>query len=284
MDLGPVEPGRSYAPVGGPVGEVVSLPDAPAVPVGPAPRGESAAVEPATQAQRAADVPAERAPEPRPVRRSPAAGLRAAAAAELPLLAVRRGSGRIVFHELAAGGTAGAELEGEWAVVGRCGERLRLDLAQPARSAGAPRGVGVDVSGAGAWDAAVAVPAQGCRAARTLHPRRPTPADRERFAAAAGAFAPEELQQVAAAEGAAWLVFAARGRSRAVVAVRDGGAWREVWSRDADGSQEVPLVLRRGGAWEGVFLSTRGGSPDAFQRVRVTDAGAHPDAPAPLGG
>jgi hypothetical protein len=297
MDLGPVEPGRSYAPVGGPTTlDEPALATAPSLPVvlepnpapatgvraGAAPVATPPAPMPPTPAATAPEEE-EAAPAPR-VRRSPAGSIRASRAAELPLLAVRRGSGRIVFHEIAPGGTAGAELEGEWAVVGRCGQRLRLDLAQPARQAGAPRGVGVDVSSSGEWEAAVAVPGQGCSAGRTLTPRRATAAERRRFAASAGGSAPDELQQVAFNEGAAWLVFAGRRKSRAVVMLLQDGAWREVWSREADGTQEIAAVLRRGGAWEGLFVTLRGGSPHTLQRVRVSDGGALPDAPAPLGG
>jgi hypothetical protein len=276
MDLGPVEPGRSYAPVGGPITvDEPALAPAPSLHVVP----DSTA-----SAQAAADPEAEEvAPAPR-VRRSPVASIGASRAAELPLLAVRRGSGRIVFHEIAPGGTAGAELEGEWAVVGRCGQRLRLDLAQPARQPGAPRGVGVDVSSSREWEAAVAVPSQGCSAGRSLSPRRPTGPERSRFAVSAGGFEPDELRQVASTEGAAWLVFAARGKSRAVVMLVQEGAWREVWSREMDGMQEIAGVLRRGGGWEGLFVTVRGGSPHTLQRVRVSAGGVLPDAPAQLGG
>jgi hypothetical protein len=296
MDLGPVEPGRSYAPVGGPTTlDEPALAPAPSLPVVPEPApatgvssgAATAALLPAAMppAPAAALEPEEKevAPAPR-VRGSPVGSIRASRAAELPLLAVRRASGRIVFHEISPGGTAGDELEGEWAVVGRCGQRLRLDLAQPARHGGAPRGVGVDVSSSGEWEAAVAVPGQGCSAGRTLTPRRATAAERSRFAASAGGFAPDELQQVASTEGAAWLVFGGRGRSRAVVMLFQDGAWREAWSREVDGTQEIAAVLRRGGAWEGLFVTLRGGSPHTLQRVRVTDGGALPDAPAPLGG
>jgi hypothetical protein len=295
MDLGPVEPGRSYAPVGGPTSA-----DEPAL--APAPSLPAAAAEPRAEPPRAeAPRPAEarvQAPVPvvsvaiedsvgepaaPPVRRSPARSIRASRAAEMPLLAVRRGSGRIVFHEIAPGGTAGAELEGEWAVVGRCGQRLRLDLAQPARVAGAPRGVGVDLS-SGEWEAAVAVPGQGCAAARLLRPRRASAAERARYAASAGTFAPDELQQVAVEGGAAWLVFSGRGRSRAVVALLQDGVWREAWSREAEGTGEIAAIFRRGGAWEGMFVTIRGGSPETLQRVRVTGGGALPDAPASLRG
>jgi hypothetical protein len=294
MDLGPVEPGRSYAPVGGPTTlDEPALAPAPSLPVVPEPPATGVSSGAAPLAMPSAPMPPapaaaapeeeEVAPAPR-VRRSPAGLIRATRAAELPLLAVRRGSGRIVFHEIAPGGTAGAELEGEWAVVGRCGQRLRLDLAQPARNAGAPRGVGVDVSSSGEWESAVAVPAQGCSAGRILTPRRASGVERSRFATAAGGFAPDELQQVASTEGAAWLVFAGRGKGRAVVMLFQDGAWREVWSREADGTQEIAAVLRRGGAWEGLFVTLRGGSPHTLQRVRVSDGGALPDAPAPLGG
>ena len=295
MDLGPVEPGRSYAPVGRPTTlDEPALAPAPSFPVVPEPApltdvssgGTTVAVPPAPMPSTpAAAAPEEEevAPAPR-MRRWPAGSIRASRAADLPLLAVRRGSGRIVYHEIAPGGTAGAELEGEWAVVGRCGQRLRLDLAQPARQAGAPRGVGVDVSSSGEWEAAVAVPGQGCSAGRTLTARRATAAERSRFAVSAGGFAPDELQQLASTEGAAWLVFAGRGRSRAVVMLFQDGAWREGWSREADGTQEIAAVLRRGGAWEGLFVTVRGGSPHTLQRVRVSDGGVLPDAPAPLGG
>jgi hypothetical protein len=286
MDLGPVEPGRSYGPVGGPTSvDDSALAPAPSIPMGPEP-GVSARASPiATPAviMPPAAEPEEEEVAPAPVRRSPAGSILARRAAELPLLVVRRGSARIVFHEIAPGGTAGAELEGEWALIGRCGQRLRMDLAQPARHAGAPRGVGVDVSSSGEWEAAVAFPGQGCSAARSLTPRRATSTERSRFAAAGG-FAPDELQQVASNEGAAWLVFAGRGRSRAMVMLFQDGAWREVWSREADGAQKIAAVLRRGGAWEGLFVTLRGGSPHTLQRVRVSDGGALPDAPAPLGG
>jgi hypothetical protein len=276
IDLGPVEPGRGYAPVGGPSRNEAALAPAPSLP--PAASTEVNFVD-----SPVAMPPVPPTPVPR-VRSTPAASIRASRAAELPLLAVRRGSGRIVFHEIAPGGTGGAELEGEWAVVGRCGHRLRLDLAQPARQAGAPRGVGVDVSSSREWEIAVVVPGQGCSAGRSLSPRRAAGADVNRFAAAAGEFAPDELQQVASTEGAAWLVFAGRAKSRAVVMLFQDGAWREVWSREADGVQEIAGVLRRGGAWEGLFVTVRGGSPHTLQRVRVSDGGALPDAPAPLGG
>jgi hypothetical protein len=292
MDLGPVEPGRSYAPVGGPTDvDEPALAAAPDLAVNPEPAPasgtgvSSVAMPPVSMPPApAAELEVEEVAPAPPVRRSPAASIRASRAAELPLLAVRRGSGRIVFHEIAPGGTADAELEGEWATVGRCGQRLRLDLAQPARHAGAPRGVGVDVSSSGEWGAAVAVPGQGCAAGRSLAPRRATGAERSRFAAAAGGFAPDELQQVASTEGAAWLVFAGHEKSRAVVMLVQDGAWREVWSREADGTQEIAAVLRRGGAWEGLFVGVRRGRPHTLQRVRVFGGGALPDAPAPLGG
>jgi hypothetical protein len=291
MDLGPVEPGRSYAPVGGPTSaDEPALAPAPSLPlVAEAPRAEQQRAEaprPAEAPGPVVSVPIKDSvdePAVPPVRRAPAKSIRASRAAEMPLLAVRRGSGRIVFHEIAPGGTAGAELDGEWAVVGRCGQRLRLDLAQPARVAGAPRGVGVDLS-SGEWQAAVAVPGQGCSATRLLRPRRASAAERARYAASAGTFAPDELQQVAVDRGAAWLVYSGRGRSRAVVALLQDGVWREAWSREAEGTQEIAAIFRRGGAWEGVFVTIRGGSPDTLQRVRLTGGGALPDAPASLRG
>lgn len=271
MDLGPVEAGRVYAPVGGPTElDEPALAPAPDIPTEEAPAEVPPVEEPA---------------RPTPLRRSPVASISARRAADLRLLAVRRGSGRIVFHDLAPGGTAGAELEGEWAVAGRCGERLRLDLAQPARGAGAPRGVGADLSG-GAWVAAIAVPGQGCAAAaeNLLRPHVASAAERSRFATAASGFAPDELGQVVATERTAWLVFAGHGRSRAVVARFQDGAWREAWSREVEEAQEIAAVLRRGAGLEGFFVTTRNGSPDLLQRVIVTDGGALADAPATLRG
>lgn len=173
----------------------------------------------------------------------------------------------------------GAGLEGEWAVAGRCGERLRLDLAQPARGAGAPLGVGADLSSSGEWRTAVAVPPREC-AGRILLPRRPAGADRERFAR----FSANELQQVVATRDAAWLVFTGHGRSRSVVVLRRDGAWYEAWSRETDGVQEISGVLRSGDGWEGLFLTLRDGHADTFQRVRVLGGDVHPDAPASLRG
>jgi hypothetical protein len=196
----------------------------------------------------------------------------------LPLLAVRQGSGRIIFHAIDIGGATGAGSEGEWAIAGRCRERLRLDLAQHARGPGAPRGVGADLSSSGTWQIAVAVPVQGCAAGRTLLPRSPTGADRERFAA----FSTDELRQVAAAADAAWLVFAGRGRSRAVVAVRRDGAWREAWSHETDGAQEIAAVVRRVDGWDGLFVAMEGGRWQTLQRVHVAGGDAHADAPASL--
>jgi hypothetical protein len=193
---------------------------------------------------------------------------------------VRRGSGRIVFHEFEPGGTAGHGLEGEWAVAGRCGERLRLDLAQPVRGAGAPLGVGADLSSSGEWQTAVAVPPRECAAGRILLPRRPAGADRDRFAG----FSTNELRQVVTTESAAWLVFAGQGRSRSVVVLRRDGAWYEAWSRETDGVQEISGVVRSGDGWEGLFVTLRGGRPDTLQRVRVIAGDAHPDAPASLRG
>lgn len=261
------EPGRSYVPLRADEPELGPAPDflVAASAGAPAPDAEVPVV--AAEPVRA-----------HAARRSPAA--LTGPATGLPLLAVRRGSGRIVFHEIDAGGTAGAGLEGEWAIAGRCGERLRLDLAQPARGAGAPRGVGADLSSSGGWRMAVAVPPRECAAGRILLPRRPTAADRERFAP----FSSDELQQVVATERAAWLVFAGQGQSRSTVLLRRGGAWREAWSRDADGVQEISAVLRRGDGWEGLFVTLRGDYPDTFQRIRVTGGGVHADAPASLRG
>ncbi len=252
----PAEPGRGYVPIS----EEPELGAAPAFPV-------AAGVE--------ASEPA--AAEPR---RERAVGVSLQRASGPPLLAVRRGSGRIVFHALERAGTDGAGLEGEWAVAGECGERLRLDLAQPARGAGAPRGVGGELSSSGGWRTAVAIPVQECAARRVLIGRSPTPVDRERFSG----FSSDELRQVATTEGAAWLVFGGPGRSRAAVVVRRDGAWREAWSRETDGMQEILAVLRRGDDWEGLFVTLRGDTPDALQRVRVSGGGAHPDAPASLRG
>jgi hypothetical protein len=187
MDLGPVESGRSYAPVGGSTtldeSALAPAPNLPEV------RESAAATDVSSEAAPVVLPPTpmppaptaatleegEVAPAPR-VRRSPASSIRASRAAELPLLAVRRGSGRIVFHESATGGTAGAELEGEWAVVGRCGQRLRLDLAQPARQAGAPRGVGVDVSSSASGKSPSSSPDRGAplgaASARAARPAR----------------------------------------------------------------------------------------------------------------
>ena len=174
----------------------------------------------------------------------------------------------------------GAGLEGEWAVAGRCGERLRLDLAQPARGAGAPRGVGADLSSSGGWQTAIAVPPLECAAGRILLPRRPAGADRERFAG----FSTDELQQVVATENAAWLVFSGHGQSRSVVVLRRDGGWYEAWSRETNGVQDISGVVRGGDGWEGLFVTLRGGRPETFQRVRVIAGGVHPDAPASLRG
>ncbi len=262
------DPGRSYAPVG--AADPPELAPAPGFPVA---AGTEA---PPLDAGAPADVA-----EPvraRAARRPPAALIRPATGP--PLLAVRRESGRIVFHEIEPGGTVGAGLEGEWAVAGRCGERLRLDLAQPARGAGAPRGVGADLSSTGGWQTAVAVAPQECAAGHILLPRGATGADRERFAG----FSTDELHQVVATGSAAWLVFAGNGRSRSVVVLRQDGAWHEAWSRETDGVQEISGVVRGGDGWEGFFVTLRGGRPDTFQRVRVIGSSVHPDAPASLRG
>ncbi|CAA9339058.1 MAG: hypothetical protein AVDCRST_MAG68-2853 [uncultured Gemmatimonadetes bacterium] len=259
------EPGRGYAPVES--SDEAALGPAPEHPV-----AESSEAAPAM------DVPAGPAKAFRHPPARPVSLATSRAATGLPLLAVRRGSGRIVFHEIER--AEGAGLEGEWAVAGRCGERLRLDLAQPARGRGAARGVGADLSSAGGWQTAVAVPVQGCAAGRILLPRGPSSADRERFAA----FSTDELRQVAAAADAAWLVFAGSGRSRAMVVLRRDGAWHEAWSRDSDDRQEIAAVLGRGDGSYGLFLTIQGGRPDTLQRVRVTDGRAQADAPTSLRG
>jgi hypothetical protein len=69
-----------------------------------------------------------------------------------------------------------------------------------------------------------------------------------------------------------------------VVALLQDGVWREAWSREAEGTQEIAAIFRRGGASEGMFVTIRGGSPETLQRVRVTGGGALPDAPASLRG
>lgn len=259
------EPGRGYSPVG--VSDELALGPAPAFPVADGAEAPStgAPASPAALRERAALPPSAALSRP---------------ATGLPLLAVRRGSGRIVFHEIEQAGAAGAGMEGEWAVAGRCRERLRMDLAQPARGAGAPRGVGADLSSSGGWRTAVAVPVQGCAAGRILLPRPPSRADRERFAA----FSTDELRQVATAADAAWLVFSGRGRSRAMVVLRRGGDWHEAWSRESAGALEISAVLRRADGWDGLFLTVQGDDPDTLQRVRVTGGHAHADAPASLRG
>jgi hypothetical protein len=208
------------------------------------------------------------------MRSSPADAVRPASG--LPLLAVRRGSGRIVFHAIDPATSAG--LEGEWAIAGRCRERLRMNLAQHARGPGAPHGVGADLSSSGAWQTAVAVPVRGCAAGRTLLPRSPADADRARFAA----FSTDELRQVAATADAAWLVFAGRGRSRVMLAVRRDGAWHPAWSHETDGAQEISAVVGRGDGWDGLFVTMEGGRAHTLQRVRVAGGDVHADAPASL--
>ncbi|HEX8361900.1 MAG TPA: hypothetical protein VF613_17405 [Longimicrobium sp.] len=256
------EPGRSYAPIADEP-ELGPAPEFPVATSAGAPATELDAGVGATESRRG---PAARRPPDR--------------ATGVPLLAVRRGSGRIVFHAIEQAGAAGDGLEGEWAVAGRCGERLRLDLAQPARGAGAPRGVGAELSSSGSWQAAVAVPVKECTTGRVLVPRRPTRFDRERFAG----FATDDLQQVVATESVAWLVFTAPGRCRAVVVVRRDGAWQEAWSRESEGVQEISAVLRGGEGWDGLFVTFGGDRPDTVQRVRVIGGSAHPDAPASLRG
>jgi hypothetical protein len=121
--------------------------------------------------------------EPRvkdPPRPRPAQAIPRGIALQSPLLALARPGGRVVLHGLSAGGgPIPAAIEGDWGVIGRCSDRVRIDFAVPAASAGAMRGIG-RAEREPEWRVEPVVPTHVCAAATQNYQRPRTPDDTRR--------------------------------------------------------------------------------------------------------
>lgn len=242
-----------------------AVPPAPPEPVlADPPRAESAAAEPSA-------VPARNRP-------APAQGIPRGIALRQPLLAIVRTGGRAVFHDLGnGGGPTPAGLEGEWAVIGRCELRARVDLAMPSRQIGDLRGIG-RAEGGSQWSGEPVVPRQACEVAseRFTRPRAASDADRGAYAAAGASlgYAASDLRQVLDVRGGVLLAFGGVRGSALVAAVGSGPRVTVQWTyggEPGDGDLSLVGVYRNGTdvqAW--VLLGPRG-SPGALMILSSSD-------------
>jgi hypothetical protein len=253
------------------------FPGAPDVPVEiptAVPRADTASPE-------VVSAPAAEAPRPRPAQAIPR-GM----ALRSPLLALARPGGRVVLHGLTAGGgVLAAAIEGDWAVIGRCAERVRVDFALPAAAAGAMRGIG-RAAGEPEWRAEPLVPAHVCAAASQAFQRPRPPADAQRVAfGSAGVgegFHANDLRELIEVRGGALLLFQDESRAVLIAAGRGPSAPSLLWSHT--GSDGVPWLLgvyRSGGMMEAWVLFGERGAPRALLVASSTD-GRHWTTTGPI--
>lgn len=168
-----------------------------------------------------------------------------------------------MLHGLpAAGGPLAAAIEGDWALIGRCTERVRIDFALPAVAAGAMRGIG-RAEREPEWRAEPLVPAHVCAAASGAYqrPRPPTDAERATFgsAGAGEGFVPADLRELIPIRRGALLLFQSEGRAGLVAAGGGPAGPSLLWSQAGNGGRPWLLGVYRSGtamqAW--VLLGER---------------------------
>lgn len=244
---------------------VATIPSAPSVPVsGGDPPDRELTADPSAR------------PAPEPFRPSPAQGIPRGIALSYPLLAVARPGGRVALHDMGLrGGPTPAAIEGEWAVIGRCGDPLRLEFALPTRRAGELRAIGRAESAAG-WTVEPVVARQACAPAAERYARSHPASTEERGAfGAAGAeagFAPGDLAQVAQSGATALLVFRGSGGGAVIAAARGPAGPVVVWSYvTADGDPSLLGVYRTGAGTQAWILLGGPGSPRALLTASTRD-------------
>lgn len=260
-----------------------STPPAPAGAAEPAPlvAAAAASVAPGEASARSVDSVAQARPAAAPerFRPAPAQGIPRGLALRTPLLALSRSGGRVVLHELGGpGGPTPAAIEGEWAVVGRCQQVVRVEFALPARRVGELRAIGRADAGAG-LPAAPVVPRQACAAAADRYARahRPSADERAAFGSAGpgSGFEPGDLAEVALAGAGALLVFRRTGRGAAVVAAtRGAGGPTVLWTRladAADGDVSLLGVYRIGAGGQAWLIAGNPASPRMLLTASTTD-------------
>lgn len=226
-------------------------------------------------------------PESTRFRPSPAQGLPRGIALRHPMFAIIRPGGRAVMYDLGmGGGPTPSGLEGEWAVIGDCARRVRVEFATRARRVGEMQGVG-RVEGNPGWSGEPVVATQACAAASDLlvRPRSPSPAERGRVELLVrdAGFAGSDLQEIAGSHGFEVLVFRQDGRRRSliVVAGRNGGA--PAVTKEIDGGVRLVGVYRSGSGATAWFAVGDRQSPEALVVASSGDLRSwHVPGPTPL--
>lgn len=249
--------GGGYAPlVGGPADTLPAAPENEDAPEG--------AALPLASRTTAAD-PALAAPPPRlePARvaLSPAQGLTREAALRQPLVAIRRGAGRVSFYSAWDAPANRASLVGEYASPGDCRDGVRLAYEQVAPGLGVLRGIG-ELPASPAWDVALVVPRQHCAAAssRWIAARPARPAE---VAMLESLFPGERPDRVVVRGAEVW----ATARSRVVAAGLEGGQATLRWATAAPDGTSVRLL----GSWDGEVIWV---AVEAGGRIRRVSRGA----------
>lgn len=183
-------------------------------------------------------------------RPAPAQGLPRGVALRHPMLAIIRPGGRAVMYDLGlGGGPTPSGLEGEWAVIGDCARRVRVEFAMRSRRVGEVQGAG-RVAGSAGWSGEPVVAAQACAAAseQFVGPRDPSAADREQFEPVArdAGLAGWDLHQVVASRGFDVLVLRQEGRRRSLIVVRGRNGGAPAVMKEVEGEVSLLGVYRSG--------------------------------------
>jgi hypothetical protein len=254
----------------------------------PFPGAPDMPVETPTLAQQA-DTAAPSSAEPRvkePPRPRPAQAIPRGIALQSPLLALARPGGRVVLHGLsAAGGPIPAAIEGDWGVIGRCTDRVRIDFAVPAASAGAMRGIG-RAQREPEWRVEPLVPTHVCAAASRNYQRPRTPDETRRvtfgMAGAAEGFRAQDLRELVELRGGALLLFQTEGRALLISAARGPTGPSVLWSHaGSDGAPWLLGVYRSGTAMQAWVLFGDRACPRAVLVVSSMD-GRHWTTTGPI--
>ncbi|MBB4636010.1 hypothetical protein [Longimicrobium terrae] len=191
----------------------------------------------------------------------PAQGLTRDAALRQPLVATRRGAGRVSFYSAWDAPASRASLVGEWVSPGDCRHGVRLVYEQVAPGLGVLRGIG-EAAGSPAWDVALVVPRQHCAAAssRWIAARAARPAE---VAMLESLFPGERPDRVVVRGAEVW----ATARSRVVAARLEGG---QATLRSATAAPDGTSV-RLLGSWDGEVIWV---AVEAGGRIRRVSRGA----------
>jgi hypothetical protein len=208
-------------------------------------------------------------------RPSPAQGLPRGIALRHPMLAIIRPGGRAVMYDLGmGGGPTPAGLEGEWAVIGDCSRRVRVEFTMRSRRVGEVQGVG-RLAGGAAWSGEPVVATQACAAAsdRFVRPSDPSSADRAQFEKVAGdaGFAGWGLQEVVAGRSFDVLVFRQEGRRRSLIVVRARNGGAPAVLKEVEGEVRLLGVYRSGSGATAWFAVGAGDVPESVVVARSGD-------------